>query len=498
MICSENNFPDNNQSSRECSDNYNSEIHKETSLLSAALKGLKITAALTILKTVIDLSANVILARWLAPEVFGVVAFAIAFSGFFSLFCDMNAQRWIIKNKNLSSAEISSAFTFELLLSLIVAALWFFISEPLLKSIGNADAAPYAKLLSVWIVTERLMIPKAVFERDMNFRASNTALFWGVFSGASSSVIFAFLGYGGYSIIYGMIIRSAAAALVLWITSPVKFRLYIDFQTLKKLFKFGLPLSTASIMVFFYSNVDYVIVGKVLGETALGYYFIAYKFPHYIHQLQMLVSSVAFPAFSRSKDKAQMQRGFALATKYSAAVSLPLLAVTIVFGKEVVKYLLGEKWLPAVVPFQIFMAVSVVRIITVYWHEVYVASGKTGIIPALTAINSIGITALGFLGAKYFSIEGAACGVAITVLFTILLATQLFLKRILNVSYLKILKIPLLYNMVFFLFLILIKVFLLYYINFIIFWIVVSFCLIFYSVGFTIIDKRELKNVMEH
>ncbi len=468
------------------------------SLLTLTVKGLKITTFLTLFKTIIDFAAQIILARILAPEVFGIVALAIVFSGLFSLFSDMNALRWIIKKDTVSKKDFISVFTFEFFMAVIVSILWFLLSSTIFKAINKPEIIPYTKIFTLWIVLERLQQPKALFERNLNFSYSNIAAFFGILCGSVSMIIFAFMGFGGFSIIYGMIIRSGINCLVLWFLSPYKPSFYFDKNLLPKFFKFGFPISLSSVLVYYYGNIDYVIVGKILGETSLGYYFIAYKFPHYIHNLQMIVSSVAFPAFSRTRDDEQLKRGFALATKYSALFSMPILMYTILFGKELIRYLLGEKWLPALIPFQLFMFLAVVRIITVYWYEVYVSKGLTKIIPVFGFINCIGITVFVFFGAKMQGIIGAAIGVTITVLFTIILATQVYLKKILDIKYLKILHTPLIINLLYFIIILFFKMLFIFMPSVYLFWIILFVLALIYFILVYLFDKEHLFYLMNH
>lgn len=466
------------------------------SLLSLSINALKITVTLTIIKTIIDFGTQVALARWLSPEIFGIIAIAIAMSGFFSIISDLNAQRWIIRKKEISKEEISTVFTFELSFSIIVSAVWYFIAPIILINLDKANVIPYAKILSIWIITERLQTPKAIFERDLNFKTTNLALFFGVLIGSVVTLLLVYFNFGGFSIIYGMIAKSISIALILWIKSPITPLLKFNPDIARNLITFGFPVTISSAMVYFYSNIDYIIVGKILGETALGYYFIAYKFPHYIHQLQMLISSVAFPAFSRTKDDEHLTRGFNLATKYSAMFSLPILLTTIIFGKEIIIFLLGEKWLPALFPFKLFMFLAAIRIITVYWYEVYVSKGLTKSIPILTLINSIGVPIFAIIGAKFWGIEGAAVGVSISILITIFIATEFYLKKVLKVSYLKILANPIKINFIFLIILGITKIIFPTIKSSYAFWIIIAFFTAGYCSVLYLIDREEIKKLI--
>lgn len=473
-----------------------SSLHqKSPGLLNLTINALKITTILTSIKMLVDFAAQVVIARIISAEVFGVVAIALAFSGFVSLIADWGSQRWIIQKKDLSREDVSSAFTFEISIAFSAALIWHLFSDKTLTFFGKSEAAEYCAALSLWIITERLQMPKAILEREMNFKASNIAAFFGIVLGSAAAIALALNGFGGFAIIYGMIARSVTTAVFLWLFSPIKPSLRITTESLKQFLPFGFPLALSGLMVYFYGNIDYVIVGKVLTDTALGYYFIAYKFPHYLHQLQIIITSVTFPAFSKTQSDEQLKRGFVLATKYSAVFALPALTFSLIFGKEIIKFLLGEKWLPAVIPFKLFMCLAALRMITVYWYDVYVSKGLTGAVAVLTAINCAAIPAFAYFGAKAWGIEGAAAGVTLAASATIIIATQYYLKKILTVSYLEILRLPIILNAALFLLLIAIKFLLKDFRSSYHFWGMMALTGAVYVSAFYLFDKKELMNI---
>src|SRR5712691_6677016 len=64
-----------------------------------------------------------------------------------------------------------------------------------------------------------------------------------------------------------------ASVILFFIFSPVRFG--CDPRKARALLKFGLPLAGSSIVVFAVSNTDQLVVGHLLGATALGFYALA-------------------------------------------------------------------------------------------------------------------------------------------------------------------------------------------------------------------------------
>ena len=413
-------------------------------LMGQTLRGLRVTTTMTGLKTVVDVCSQLILVRLLFPEAFGVLAFLHSTAGFFCYLADWGGMKYIIQKKNLRRSEVNTVFSTELLVGAILAAIWLVGARGILHLFEKEYLATYVWLFAFWIVFERFQLPRSILEKEMKFGRSNMAMFMGVLGGSLVSVILAWRGCGVYSLILGLIFRSMTTAIFLWAFTPIRPRPGIDSSAVRPYLKFGLPLMLTSLFTFYYWNVDYIIVGRFLQEELLGYYYIAFKFPHYMLTLQALVSTVVYPAFSRTRDDEQLKRGFTLATKYSGALSLLPCVGVLVLGEGLVRYGLGEKWLPALRPFQIFTCLAAFRMITVHWYDVYLSKGKTTAMPFLSASNAIGVSLAAYIGSRYFGLFWVAIGVAVVNVLVILAAIFLILKKILKVRYLAILTRPLL------------------------------------------------------
>jgi len=412
-------------------------------LMGQTLRGLQVTTSMTALRTVVDVGCQLILVRLLFPGAFGVLAFLHSTAGFFCYIADWGGLKYIIQKRDLKRTDVNTVFTIELLAGIFLALAWLPGAHIILKVFHKQYLQPYVWFFTLWIVLERFQLPRAILEKNMKFAKSNTAMFLGVLSGAVMSIVLAARGCGVYSLIFGLLFRSLVSGLVLWFFTPMRPVPVISKPAIRPYLKFGLPLMLTSLFTFYYWNIDYIIVGRVLNEEQLGYYYIAFKFPHYMLTLQALVSTVVYPAFSRTRDDDQLKRGFSLSTKYSGAISLLPCVAVLVLGGELVRYGLGEKWMPALRPLQVFTCLAAFRMITVHWYDVYLSRGKTGVMPFISASNVIGVSLAAYVGARYFGLMGVALGVAAVNIGVILVAVNFLLKRILRVKYLAILSRPL-------------------------------------------------------
>jgi len=416
-----------------------------STLLRRTLSGLRVTGFLTALKTLLDLGGQLALARLLAPSAFGVFGFAQSLSGLVSCFTDLAGQKYLIQKKGgLDRETLDSVFTLELLLGGLVAGLWAAVSGPALEALGRPEQAPFARWLAIWIVLERLMLPRALLDRAMAFGRSNLALTIGTIASVAVMIAAALAGAGPWTFIAGLITRTAVSAAAMWLWAPLRPRLRRRAAAARARAAVGAPILLTSALTFYYTNVDYLIVQAALGYTALGLYYAAYRYPHYIHQFQYLVSTVVYPAFSKAKDLGQLARGFSMVTKYTAALGAAPALVVWILGESAVRALLSDTWTPATFCFQVFTLLAVLRMTCVHWYDAYVSQGRTRVIPWISAGNALLTTAGAAAGVAWAGIEGAAVLVTLATALTLAFCCGVLVKRLLAVRYLEILRAPLL------------------------------------------------------
>lgn len=406
------------------------------SLRARAARGVKIASFATAGKTAVDLLAQLALVRLLAPEHFGVFAVAQALTGFVSCFSDMAGQKFLVRRAEVTPRVFSSVFWFELMLGVAIAAAWAVLCIPILTLLGKADQVPFAQALAIWIVAERLMLPRALLDRAMRFGRVNGALFGGVLAGSVTLVATALLGWGAWCFIAGLIARTVVSAALVWTAAGMLPQVTIDWRVVREAVRFGAPLLFATGMTFAYTNIDYLIINAVAGYGMVGLYYAAYRYPHYLNQFNVVLASVVFPTFAKARDDEQLARGLHHLTRFAAAVAfVPMLAMWFE-GDALLRWLLGEKWLAALFPFQCFTTLAALRLVFVHWGHVFVVKGRTRPVMLVAVLNLPLVAAAAWAGVRSGGIDGAAAAVTVVSLSTLALSCFLLLKRVLVFSYL--------------------------------------------------------------
>ncbi len=250
------------------------------SLLNRSVIGFKSVGLLAITKGSMQFFVQLILLRMLAPEVFGIFVFTQMIVGFLAIIASVQGRRAIIKEKDDFRGVLDTSFTYEFCLGIIISLLVVIFAPSIASQIGKAELVPYLQVLALSIVLGGVIgIQRSIFERSMDFRNANISAIIGTISNGILSISLALMVFGIWSLVVGILFGQIVELIVLWKMLPVRPRINFNKHILLKVVRFGLPISLSGIFAFLYSHIDYFLIGKMLGDLQLGYYWFGYSGP---------------------------------------------------------------------------------------------------------------------------------------------------------------------------------------------------------------------------
>lgn len=412
------------------------------SIIEKSAKGIAISYGVLIFTSVILFVRQIILARLLLPEDFGLIAFVSVIIGFVSIFSAIKGSETIIQTKHEPQKMLNTAFTLQMIVSSFSIILLFMLSPYIASILGKPHITPFLQVLSFTLIGGALSLPISLFVKSLDFKMAKLPEFVSAIFSSITAVSLAFMGYCVWSLVYGTIMGMLTSIIVIWIITPLYPKLEIDKNMAKDMFNFAWPLFALFVLVWIFWNADDFMVGMILGDTALGYYWLAFYIPHYLIQIKGVLGSVSFPAFSKVQDQNDsLKSGFETLTKYSTIIILSFCSVLIPLAKPTIFFIFGEEWLPAVIPFTIFVALVAQRSIFGHWTEIYMSIGKTKTLLITYMINPVCLFALGPLLTIKYGIVGMAIAVFIPQILSIPIAIYL-VKKVIDVSFTKLLWKP--------------------------------------------------------
>jgi PST family polysaccharide transporter len=354
---------------------------------------------------VISLVISAILARFISPEDFGVFAIASVFLVFFAVLYDSGFSVAVIQQKDLSTAEIVSIFSFTVYISFGIACLFFLIAPLIADFYKNRELVVICRILSVNLLFASLnTIPNSLLLKEKRFKfiAVRTVLVQFVLGIVSS--IAAITGLR----IYALLINPVGSAIMLfainYATYPIVFKFRMNLGHIKKVFPYSAFQFLFNFINYFSRNLDNLLIGKFMGTGSLGYYEKSYRLM--MMPLQMIthvITPVIHPVFSDySNDKKRLYVNYLKIVQFLVGVGFPLSVLLFFTAKELILIVFGRAWEPSIPVFRILSISVGVQVIMSSSGSIYQAAGNTkhlfisGFLCAMMTVTGISIGVFGF------------------------------------------------------------------------------------------------------
>jgi lipopolysaccharide exporter len=396
-------------------------------LLRAGAHGVLWQGLAQVVGKLVVLGTTVVLARLLVPEQFGLVSLSLVLITYAEAFADAGvAQALVYLPRTRATLRAALASSLVAGVGLMVAAM---AAAPLLASFFHQpDVTPLARLLAVSLLTASLgALPESLLRRDLRFRSLTVSTVCRVLVTGVVSVSLAVAGHGAWALAWGAVAGSLAYAVVNWLSLAERPDLALWRTTrhdVRQVLAYGVPVAGSGLLARLIANVDYLVVGRMLGATALGHYTLAFRIPELlIINVFFVLSSVAFPMFSRVRgNMAQLRSAYLFSVRLYALYGVCAGVGLAVVAPLVVPVVFGDQWDDATAPLVALALYAACRSIGVGANEVYKAMGRPGLAVWLSVFRLAVLVPALVVGAQHWGVLGVAWAqVATSLVFAVVM-----------------------------------------------------------------------------
>lgn len=297
---------------------------------------------------------NMILARILVPEDFGIVATVNMIITFVELFADSGFAKYIIQSDFKDERELkeyaSVAFWTNLSISILLWGGIYLLRRPVAKIVGNEGYENVIVIAASQLVIISLSsIQTALFRREFDFK---TLFFSRIIMSVAPLAItipLAFYFRNFWSLIYGSICQQLFSALFLLFRSSWKPKLAFSFSKLRRMLSYSLWSMAEAIAYWLTTWYDVLIMGSFFSAYYLGIYKNSLNMVNSLMQLvKASVIPVLFSSLSRAKDdQIEFNITYNSFQRLAGSVVIPLGAGVFMFRELATSILLGNQWTEA-------------------------------------------------------------------------------------------------------------------------------------------------------
>ncbi|MBM4340834.1 MAG: lipopolysaccharide biosynthesis protein [Deltaproteobacteria bacterium] len=371
-----------------------------------------------ILTNILLFIKGIILARLLTPEIFGLMSICLVVIRAFDIFTETGFYTALIQRQKSYDEAKDTAFTLMIIRGIILAIITFLVS-PLVADYYRKDIL-YTGLKVIalsFIFSGFSNVNTVTMQKDLNFKRLS---YLEQIMGIVNFVIVISLAYyfrNVWALVIGHVVASFVGTVLSFVIVPGKLRLRLNGEIAKELVQYGKYITGLSVVVFVTIEINSVIIGKMMGMDALGYYVLAFTLANLpATHISKIISRVLFPAYSKLQDNlVGLQEAFLRTLKLVSYITIPATSGLAVLAPEIVRFVYGDKWTPAVDSLIILSLFGCIRSLGSIQGYLYNAVGKPNISFYLNTAKLILILMISFPLIRRYELIGASLAITIPI-----------------------------------------------------------------------------------
>jgi len=318
-------------------------------LKAQALKSLKWTTTSAIACSVLQVARMAILARLIAREDFGLFATIAVILGFADFFVEAGLGSAIIHKQDATEEDLASAYTINILLGWLVFAALYLLSSPIAGFYNDSRLIGLLHLATLVFLFQPLGRQyDALLRRDLKLDTLAKLEMFAAFIGFASSLCFAFYGLAVRALIYSQLLTTLIHVMLLLRIGirTYGFRIGFSYRRARFFLRFGVFQICENAVNYLNTQLDSILIGKLLGQEALGVFYMAKQLAFRPLQIiNPILTRISFPVFAKvQNDTTRLKRGFLQVVHSLALIQFALFTLIAAFSDVIVSIFLGNNW----------------------------------------------------------------------------------------------------------------------------------------------------------
>jgi O-antigen/teichoic acid export membrane protein len=378
-----------------------------------AARGAAFLTMLTVAGTIINSCRNIVLARLLSPEDFGLIALALVLIEGMDALTSVGVDKYLIQKKEIDDTVIGNIWLLNIIRGIALTLLALAICPLYSRLVNEPETIHILRIVAFIPLLEGLNNPCTILaEREMKFGRVSIYETLCIILEVGMVIIMAWLIRDANALAWGLLFGAFTTSLLSYFffrrPNIPKFDLSSQLELLGVAKHFVIIAAGTLIMV----QGDNLIVGALKGKEQLGLYVIAYQFAVFPLQfLYGITNRIALPMFSSLQiNKERLRSVFSYVVQIQLATIIPFVVVAGVFAHELITTLYGDQWTASAVVLQALIFVTLGKGLTHACVPYILGTGAFSFASKMKIAETLIFLCCVYLGTRYFGLIGAALG----------------------------------------------------------------------------------------
>lgn len=405
-----------------------------SSITDRVLRGTLWVSIARIAVNVLAIMSTFVLAWFLAPEDFGLVAIASTVIFLVSVSTELSLSSALVRHAAPEESHLSAAWTLNALRSLAIGLLTCAMSWPIAQIFNDQRLVPLLCVFGGSLFISGLANPRmAIAQRDLQFWQESVVQIGQKLAGLVASFAWAYAFRDYWALVVGSVAAQFAYLILSYVVLP--FRPRILFRHFKEFFGFSGWLLASQIVNTLNWRFDQFLVGKMFGAGILGTYNMGSNLAQIATREAILpLTKPLFPAFvAIREDNVRLAGAYLRVQTAITAVALPVGVGLTMIAEPLIRLFLGSQWIESVPVLQVISTIGGLQALGMLVSPLAMSLDHTrSMFQRDVAILALRIIAL-IGGAIMLGVSGVILGTFVTGLFTVLL-NLIFVKRLIGLA----------------------------------------------------------------
>jgi lipopolysaccharide exporter len=370
---------------------------------------------------VIRFGRNMVLARLLAPDAFGMMAIVLSACSVLHTLMDIGVREALIQNPRGSEDEYVGAAWWMAFGRALSFGIFISIAAPFVaKFYGNAELSPLFRVSAIGVLFDGAVSSRAyVAIREMKFRKWAVINHGGAICGVLITVILSFYIRDAWALVIGYSSESVGRSVLSFAVCPYLPPRKVPMAAVRDLLSFSRKAFGLALLNLIFARTDIFVLAKLRSATDLGLYSMAiYLVQTPASFLTNILGQTLLPAFSQvQQDKARTNRILIHVTSALVLVGMPAFVFMFFCGRSLITLVYGARYASATAPLIAASAVTLVNVLNAQITTIFYARGLPQLHRRCVLVMAIMMIVLIYPFAKLFGLVGGqlACLISIVV-----------------------------------------------------------------------------------
>jgi len=366
----------------------------------------------------------IILARLLVPEDFGLMGICYVAIVGMAVFTNTGFNQALIQRKDHDDDVLNTAWVISVIRGVVLFLLLFILAPFISKFYSTAQIEPILRIIAFsFLFSGFSNIGLILYSKELNFKKK---VVYDQITAISSIIITVGLALwlrNVWALVIGHVAGAVIGVGMSYKVHPFKPKFQFRINIAKELFHFGKWVFLSGIILFFITQGDDALVGKVLGISALGFYVLAYKISNWpATAISHVISSVSFPAYAKVQDDIpRLASAYKKVLSFTGIIAMPLAAGLFILAPEFVRIVYGEKWFPMVPALRVLCFFGITRSLNSTFGPIFQAIGKPKVLTKIALSQIIPLIIIIYPLALKYNIVGVAFAVTFVNIIALIL-----------------------------------------------------------------------------